>query len=81
MYTLSQRQEGHNLPQTSLLLGEVIPTRIKKKMDAPQGLRRPLDSANSKLSGGQLILEVCFHTLAPWGRYRSLCTLPLQGYS
>jgi hypothetical protein len=27
---------------------------------APQGLLQPLHGANSKLSGGQLILEVCF---------------------
>jgi hypothetical protein len=59
--TFTAAKCGHNLPQTSLLLGKVIPTsNQKKKLAAPQGLRPPMHGANSKLSGGQLILEVCF---------------------
>ena len=59
--TFTAAKCGHNLPQTSLLLGKVIPTSNQKKnLATPPGLRRPMHGPNSKLTGWQLILEVCF---------------------
>ena len=53
--TFTAAKCGHNLPQTSLLLGEVIPTSNQKKnLAAPSGLRWLMYGPNSKLSGGQL---------------------------